>query len=197
MIAAMLIAVDPLEQFADWYAEATAACPQPDAMALATVDSHGHPAVRFVLLKGYDSAGFRFFTDSESAKGRQLASTPRAACAIYWHELHRQVRTAGTVTELSATEADAYWTTRPRGAQAAATASRQSQPVADRAELERAFDAVLAAHRDIAIPRPERWRGYRLSIESIEFWQGMPDRLHDRLRYTRSGDRWIGERLAP
>jgi len=181
-----------LEQFTRWFAEA-GALREPNAMVLATAA----PDARIVLLKGFDERGFVFFTDTESAKGRQLAADPRAAIVFPWHELDRSVRVTGTAARLDDAEADAYFASRPLGSQLSAAASRQSTVISSRDEVERAR-AALAAEHPTGVPRPERWGGYRVVPDAVEFWQGRPDRLHDRLRYRRGEDGdWILERLSP
>jgi pyridoxamine 5'-phosphate oxidase len=169
---------------------------EPNAMVLATAAPDGAPSARTVLLKGLDERGLAFYTAFDSRKGGELNANPRAAVVFPWIELQRQVLVEGTVDRVSDEEADAYWATRPRGSQLGARASRQSLPIASRAELEEAC-AALAAEYPGEVPRPQRWGGYRLSPDAIEFWQGRPDRLHDRLRCRREGDRWTVERLAP
>ena len=188
---------DPHSLFARWYAEAEAAgLPQPDAMALATTDSERRPSVRMVLLKDHGPDGYVFYTNAQSRKGRELAANPRAALLLYWAPLHRQVRIEGPVGALAPAESDAYFATRPRGARLGAVASPQSAVIAGRTELERRIEELGREHPD-AVPRPAHWGGYRVIPETIEFWAGRPDRLHDRLRYTRSADGWLRERLAP
>jgi pyridoxamine 5'-phosphate oxidase len=192
------MAADPLEQFRRWFAEAEAADVRaPQAMALATAGPEGVPSVRMVLLKGADVNGFVFFTGYGSRKGRELDANPRAALLFYWDPLGRQVRVEGTVERISADDSDAYFATRPRGAQLAAAASRQGRVLATRAELDAAVVELERAHADGEIPRPEHWGGYRLRPETYEFWQHRENRLHDRLRYRRQPDGWLLERLAP
>ena len=189
---------DPFAQFGRWFEEAEAAgTPLPEAMALATAASSGQPSVRMVLLKAFTASGFVFYSDYESRKGRELAETGRAALLFYWHALGRQVRAEGAVVRLSAAESDAYFATRPLGARVSAAVSRQSQVVPGREELERRVEELGAQLGDADLPRPERWGGYRLEPEAIEFWQHREDRLHDRLRYRRDGDAWRIERLSP
>jgi pyridoxamine 5'-phosphate oxidase len=180
---------DPLGQFREWREEADT-----EAVALATATSEGAPSVRMVLLKGADERGFTFFTNYESRKGRELAENPRAALLFHWSG--RQVRVEGSVERISAAESDAYWATRPRAAQVAATVSRQSEPVVSRTALEAAF-ADLDAGLTGDVPRPPHWGGYRLVPETYEFWEHRDDRMHDRHRYRRSGDGWVIDRLSP
>lgn len=192
-------APEPLVQFRQWFAQARAAeVDEPNAMTLATVAADGAPRARVVLLKAVDEAGFVFFTNYESDKGRELDRCPRAALVFVWLPLERQVRVEGRVERVSPEESDAYFELRPRESQLGASASPQSRVVADRAALERAFAKAAARHDGGAVPRPAGWGGYRVIPTSVEFWQGRPSRLHDRLRY-RSDDagRWVLERLAP
>jgi pyridoxamine 5'-phosphate oxidase len=188
---------DPVAEFNAWLEEAHAAgVPHPEAMTLATADASGRPSARMLLLKGADDQGFTFFTGYESRKGRELAENPRAAIVVYWNALGRQVRVEGPVRKLPAEESDAYWATRPARSRAAAAASRQSEPIAGRAELEAEFERLLAEHGD-AVPRPERWGGYVLEPEMIELWEHRDDRLHDRYRFTRAREGWQREQLSP
>jgi pyridoxamine 5'-phosphate oxidase len=165
-------------------------------MLLATATPDGAPSARTVLLKGLDERGLAFYTAYDSRKGSELDANPRAAVVFPWVELQRQVLVEGTVQRVADEDSDAYWATRPRGSQLGAAASPQSQPVASRAALEEACRRLGEQYPD-DVPRPARWGGYRLSPEAVEFWQGRPDRLHDRLRYRLEGDRWAVERLAP
>jgi pyridoxamine 5'-phosphate oxidase len=185
------VADDPLVQFHRWLAEAGEVARAPEAMALATADGDGAPSLRMVLLKGADERGFVFFTGYESRKGRDLTANPRAALLFHWDPLGRQVRVAGPVERLGEDESDAYFLTRPPGAQAAARGSRQGAPVRSREELEE------AARRAGPGDRPEWWGGYLLRPQSYEFWQHREDRLHDRLRYEPDGAGWRIVRLAP
>ena len=188
---------DPIAQFNAWLEEArTAGVPHPEAMTLATADASGRPSARMLLLKGADDQGFSFFTGYESRKGRELAENPRAAIVVYWNALGRQVRVEGSVRRLSAEESDAYWDTRPPRSRAAAAASRQSEPIASREELEAEFERLLAEHGE-GVARPERWGGYTLDPEMIELWEHRDDRLHDRFRFTRAREGWQKERLSP
>ena len=190
--------LDPIRQFAAWWAEVLVSDqPQPEAMALATADAQGRPSVRMVLLKGADEQGFVFYTNHGSRKGRELEANPSAALVLYWVALHRQVRARGLVTRLSTAESEAYFRSRPRGAQLSAAASPQSEVVPDREWLERRVSELETRFDGREVPLPEDWGGWRLAPDEVEFWQGDPNRLHDRLRYRRGEDGWVIERLAP
>ena len=187
--------MNPIALFREWFEEARAAGVEvPEAMTLATADAEGRPSARMLLLKGADERGFTFFTGYTSRKGGELEANPRAALLFYWRPLGRQVRVEGTVRRLSAEESDAYWATRPPRSRAAAAASRQSEPSANREELEAEFERLLPGDE---VPRPERWGGYLLEPEAIELWQHRDDRLHERVRYTRAREGWLAARLAP
>ena len=191
------VAPDPNEQFARWFDEALrATLPEPNAMILATVDAAGQPSARTVLLKGYDTRGFVFFTNYDSRKGRELAYNPRASLLFLWLELERQVRLEGRVDKVSAEESDAYYITRPLGSRLAAWASPQSEAMRDRAALETRFDEAARVHADDP-KRPPFWGGYRLAPDCFEFWQGRSSRLHDRVQYRRDNSDWVITRLAP
>jgi len=188
---------DPIRQVAAWLERALAEAPLAEAMALATLDERGRPDARMVLLKGIDERGFRFFTHYDSAKGHQLAATPAAAVILYWRELDRQVRARGTVERLPAAESDAYFASRPHDARVGAMASPQSEPIGSREELERRVAEVEQLLAGAEPERPSTWGGYLLRPDEVELWQGQEARLHDRFRYTRDGDGWRIERLAP
>jgi pyridoxamine 5'-phosphate oxidase len=190
------VAVDPLERFREWFEQARAAgVDVPEAMTLATADADGRPSARMVLLKSADERGFTFFTGYESRKGRELEENPRAALVFYWRPLGRQVRVEGTVRRVPPEESDAYWATRPLRSRAAAAASRQSEPLESREALEAEFERQLALGEP---PRPERWGGFVLEPDAIELWQHHDDRLHERVRYTRTHEGgWREELLGP
>jgi pyridoxamine 5'-phosphate oxidase len=188
---------DPLSLFRHWFDEALAAnLPQPEAMTLATATPSGVPSARMVLLRGFDSSGFVFFTNYESRKASELESNPRAALVFFWAELHRQVRIEGRVETISPGESDAYFQTRARGSQISAWASPQSQVISGRELLDERWQELVARFPG-TVPRPEFWGGYRVIPEQIEFWQGRENRLHDRLLYRSTSTGWIRERLAP
>ncbi len=191
------LADDPIEQFAAWWELAVAEVPLAEAMTLATVDGDGWPDARMVLLKGFDAAGFRFFTNFESAKGEQLRANGRAALVLYWRELDRQVRIRGEVERLPESESDAYFASRSADSQIGAWASPQSARLESRDTLNAAIGEIAARFGDGPIPRPPNWGGFVLRPTSVEFWQGQVGRLHDRFRYSRAGKGWQIERLAP
>jgi pyridoxamine 5'-phosphate oxidase len=189
---------DPIAQFHRWLEDAVAAgVEMPEAMTLATADAEGRPSARTVLLKSAAEDGFRFFTNTESRKGRELAENPNGALVFHWaQEPRRQVTVAGPVAPLPREEAEAYFRTRPLGSRLGAWASRQTSVIPDREELDRAFAEAEAAYGEDP-PLPPWWGGYLLSPVRLEFWQNRPNRLHDRFRYARDGDSWRLERLAP
>jgi pyridoxamine 5'-phosphate oxidase len=192
------LASDPLDQFRDWFGEASAALEMPEAMALATAAPGGAPSVRMVLLKRLDERGLVFFSHYTSRKGHELAANPQAALLFHWSPLGRQVRVEGRAERLSETESDAYFATRPRDAQVGALASRQSDPLASRAEL---YDRLADLEADLGggpVPRPPTWGGFLVVPAAWEFWQHRDSRLHDRFRYEREpSGAWRIERLFP
>lgn len=189
---------DPIRQFERWYRQAEeAGLNEPYAMVLATADAQGIPSARIVLLRGYGPEGFRFFSNARSQKGRELRENPRASLVFDWHEIDRQVRVDGDVEAIPDPEADAYFESRPLEAKLGAWASDQSAVIPNRRELEARFEEVAQRFGDGPIPRPPGWVGYRVRPTAIEFWQGRPGRLHDRLRYRLAEGGWIIERLAP
>jgi pyridoxamine 5'-phosphate oxidase len=193
------VVADWLTQFRRWFERAAAepGLVEPNAMQVATADAAGRPSVRTVLLKAFDERGLVFYTNYDSAKGRDLAAVPYAAAVLVWPQLERQVRFSGTVARVDPAETAAYFASRPRGAQLGAWASAQSSVIVSRAELDEALAQTEARFAERAVPPPPNWGGYRIAPESVEFWQGRADRLHDRIRYRRDGGRWIIERLAP
>jgi pyridoxamine 5'-phosphate oxidase len=191
---------DPLALFQRWFDEALAAgLPEPNAMVLATATQDGKPSARVVLLKGFDERGLTFFTSYQSRKARELSANPQAALVFPWHALERQVRVEGVVEMTSAEESDAYFQTRPLGSRLGAWASEQSAVIPDRAFLERQHSELMARYPDGNIPRPPHWGGYRLVPLVFEFWQGRPNRLHDRIQFSRTHGKapWHRCRLAP
>lgn len=193
------LAGDWFAQFGTWFADASAAgLPEANAMVLSTVSADGRPSARTVLLKGVDARGFVLFTNLDSRKGRELLANPHVALVFLWHPLQRQIVVTGDAERISGEESDAYFSTRPYGSQIGAAASPQSQVIGGRTELERARDELVARYPEgTAVPRPPHWGGLRVVPDAVEFWQGRPDRLHDRLRFRREGEDWVVERLAP
>jgi pyridoxamine 5'-phosphate oxidase len=215
------LAAGPIEQFKRWFDQATGARAsgrirkffigvyksllmvtgteptELNAMTLATADGQGRPSARVVLLKGVDERGFIFFTNYESRKGEQLTANPHAALVFYWADQERQVCVTGPVSKLPVQESEAYFKTRPRGSQVGAWASRQSSVARDRAELESRWAEIEKRFHSQEVPLPPYWGGFVLSPTQMEFWQGRPNRLHDRFRYTKSADGWAIERLSP
>jgi pyridoxamine 5'-phosphate oxidase len=191
------LAPDPFAMFQRWYHDAvTAAVYEPNAMVVASVGADGQPSARLVLLKGFTPEGWVFFTNLESRKGVELLANPRVALLFPWHALERQVRVDGSATELGRDDVAAYFRTRPRGAQLGAHASPQSREVASREELDDAWATADAAYPG-EVPVPDEWGGFRVEPDTVEFWQGRPGRMHDRLVYRREADGWSIHRLAP
>jgi pyridoxamine 5'-phosphate oxidase len=190
---------DPFVELRRWFALAVdGGIHNANAMTLATVDDRGRPAARIVLLKEIDDAGLVFYTNYESRKARDLAAHPFAALILYWEPLHRQIRIEGSVVRVTEADSDAYFATRPRGSQIGAIASPQSQPIPTRKVLEERVTEISTTYsEDMQPPRPSYWGGYRVVPDMIELWQGQPSRLHDRVRYSRVGDDWQRDRLAP
>ena len=193
------LASNPFKQFDKWFQQALAAgLPEPNAMTLATATLAGKPSARIVLLKGFDERGFVFFTNYESQKGRELLANPHAALVCYWIELERQVRISGHVSQVSAEESESYFNSRPLGSQLGAWVSRQSEVVGGRKILEDRLEQLTREYETKPVPLPPYWGGYRVAPDMLEFWQGRPNRLHDRLRYTlQSNSQWLIERLSP
>ena len=193
------LASSPAVQIERWLHDAVAAeHPEPTAMTLATASSDGEPSARVVLLKGVDARGVVLFTNYESAKGRALSTNPRACANVFWVLLERQIRITGAVSRVSREETEAYFRSRPRESQLGAWASRQSEVIESRAALLASLEEAKARFEGRPIDCPPHWGGFRLSLEQVEFWQGRPSRLHDRLRYTRIGEaEWRIERLSP
>jgi pyridoxamine 5'-phosphate oxidase len=192
------VSVDPFTQFSQWWEEVLkAGIEEPNAMTLATADRQGRPEARTVLLKGFDTAGFVFYTNYESAKARQLDENPFCSVLFFWKELERQVRIIGAVEKVSAAETAEYFNSRPEGSRIGAWASPQSRVVADKQWLENNYREYELNFQEGVIPVPSHWGGYRVVAERIEFWQGRPNRMHDRIQYRKEAGRWIIERLAP
>ena len=193
------VSPDPFEQFEKWFSDAIAAkLDLPDAMTLATATPQGVPSARMVVLRGFDARGFCFYTDYGSQKGKELAENPNAALVFYWRELDRQVRSTGTVEKMTAEESDAYFASRPVSSQLAVRTERQSLVITGREHLTEGFQQAEKTYAQDTIPRPPQWGGYRLVPNLFEFWQGCPNRLHDRLCYTRLPDgTWEMTRLSP
>jgi pyridoxamine 5'-phosphate oxidase len=190
---------DPIKQFANWFTTAIeTGIRDVNAMSLATAGRNAKPSVRIVLLKGFDEDGFVFFTNYESEKGKQLEANPYAALGFYWIELDRQIRISGKVDKTSREESQTYFHSRPVGSQLSAWASRQSAVLDGRRVLDARMEEINERFADKPVPLPPHWGGYRLRPDNMEFWQGRPNRLHDRFRYTRQSDgSWLIERLAP
>ncbi|MGS1095721.1 pyridoxamine 5'-phosphate oxidase [Aquamicrobium terrae] len=189
---------EPFRLFAQWLEDASKSEPNdPNGVALATVDQEGMPDVRMVLLKGFDERGFTFYTNFESAKGREILGSMKAAMCFHWKSLRRQVRVRGPVEIVSDAEADEYYASRPRGSRIGAWASKQSRPLESRFALEKAVAEYTARYAVGSIPRPAHWSGFRIVPQTIEFWHDRPFRLHDRVVFSRSGDGWEKTRLYP
>ena len=189
---------DPVAQFQQWFdAALSAGVHEPNAMNLATISPEGRPQGRIVLVKGIDSRGFSFYTNYTGSKGQSLAAHPVAALTFFWPELERQVRIEGRVEKVSADESDTYFDSRPRGSQIGAWVSEQSAVITDRAVLEKGQNELETQFADLPIPRPPHWGGFRVVPDQIEFWQGRPSRLHDRIRYRLEAGSWLIERLSP
>jgi pyridoxamine 5'-phosphate oxidase len=191
------LAADPIAQFGAWFEHAAREAPLAEAMTLATVDADGAPDARMVLLKGFDVAGFRFYSNYESAKAEQLAARAQAALVVYWRELDRQVRIRGEVERLDGADSDAYFAGRSRDSQLGAWASPQSRPIESREQLDDRVREAAERFGEREVSRPPHWGGYLLRPRTVEFWQGQVGRLHDRFRYRREGEGWVIERLAP
>ncbi|MDB6065959.1 MAG: pyridoxamine 5-phosphate oxidase [Pedosphaera sp.] len=190
---------DPFAQFAKWFQQAVdSKLPEPNAMTLATATKRGQPSARIVLLKGFDDRGFTFFTNYESRKGRELSENPNASAVLFWPELERQVCITGTVSKTSREESEKYFNSRPKGSRLAAWVSSQSETIPSRSLLEKKLADVTSRYPGEEVALPPYWGGYRLAPVRLEFWQGRPDRLHDRFEYLKQMDnRWLIERLSP
>lgn len=189
---------NPFQQFQHWFDQAVKAeLPEPNAMTLATASKDGIPAARIVLLKAVDDRGFTFFTNYNSNKGKELEANPQAALVFLWTELERQVRIVGSVEKVSAEESDGYFFSRPHNSRLGAWASEQSEIIPNRDVLEQKLAALKVEYESQEVPRPPHWGGFRVIPREIEFWQGRPSRLHDRLLYCRQGDHWTIERMSP
>ncbi|HSM45297.1 MAG TPA: pyridoxamine 5'-phosphate oxidase [Acidimicrobiia bacterium] len=191
------MAADPFAQFEDWFSGVLEVdLYEANTFILATADPDGMPSARALLMKDFSPEGLVFYTGLDSRKSRAMIANPRAAATFVWVQLHRQVRFEGAVEQVSDEEADAYFVTRPRGAQLAAHASRQSEPVSGRDQLDERFEEVSTSFGDV-VPRPGHWGGWRLRPQVVEFWQGRPNRFHDRIRYLLVDEGWKKERLSP
>lgn len=192
------VAADPFDQFHVWFDEATAAgIEEPNAMHLGTCTAEGVPSGRTVLLKGFDSAGFTFYTNYLSRKGRELSSNPNCFLHFFWGELERQIFVGGTAARVTEQESDEYFAQRPYESQLGAWASEQSSVIESREVLEKRFEELREKYLEGSVPRPDHWGGYRVVPSVFEFWQGRPSRLHDRIQYSRSGNEWLVSRLSP
>ncbi len=189
---------DPLAQFKKWFAQARAVgLPLPESFMLATATRDGKPSARMILLKGVDKGGFVFYTNYESRKADELASNPQASAVFHWNELFRQIRIEGRIEKVSPAESEKYFHSRARGSQIGAWASRQSTVIPTRADLEKQVSEIKGRYRGQQVPLPPFWGGYRIMPDRIEFWQGRPDRLHDRFVYAKDGQGWKISRLSP
>lgn len=192
------VADDPVKQFEDWFDEAlNDDLTDANAMQLATATKEGRPSVRTVLLKGFDERGFQFYTNYKSRKGRELQENTQAAVCFYWAELNRQVRIEGVVKKTSKENSADYFAQRPRNSQLSAHASKQSHTIKSRQELEDLYEQAEKKYEDKEVPLPDHWGGYLLGPSAVEFWQGRPSRLHDRIVYEKKEDNWVIKRLAP
>ncbi len=188
---------DPFEDFAQWFEHArTSGFIEPNAMTLATADANGKPSARTILLRGWDREGFTFYTNYESRKGNDISANPHVALLFFWDKLSRQIRIEGSIEKITPGESDAYYESRPRGHRLGAWVSAQSRLIGGRDELDAKMNEIEARYPG-DVPRPEYWGGYRVRPERFEFWEGRPNRLHDRLVYRRDGELWLVERLAP
>lgn len=191
-------ATSPFDQFEKWWMEAvSSSIDEVNAMTLATINEDGKPSARIVLLKGFDENGFVFFTNYQSNKGKALSVNPFASLVFFWKELERQVRIEGSCVRVSEEASDVYFQSRPLGSRLGAWASPQSEVISNRSVIEKELEAVATRYAEGVVPRPAHWGGYRVIPENIEFWQGRPSRLHDRLKYSRTSGNWTIQRLAP
>jgi pyridoxamine 5'-phosphate oxidase len=189
---------DPFVRFGEWFARAqNSGFVEPNAMTVATADTNGRPSARTILLRGWDPGGFTFYTNYESRKGSEIAANPHAALLFFWDKLSRQIRIEGPIEKIASEESDAYYRSRPRGHRLGAWVSAQSRLIDSRDELEAKMTEIESRYPGDDVPRPPYWGGYRVRPERFEFWEGRPNRLHDRFVYRRDGELWVVERLAP